>query len=67
MSGDSWAHAATSRIILLWRGKRRFAYLYKSPYMPAAEAEYVVTSAGVRSVRPAAGGGCVGAKEGLPV
>lgn len=53
-AGDSWAHAATSRVILLWRGQQRFAYLYKSPYMPAAEAEFLITSGGVRGLRPSA-------------
>jgi RAD51-like protein 2 len=53
--GESWAHAATSRVILYWRGDSRYAYIYKSPSQPAAAGEYTVTAEGVRSVkRPAA-------------
>ena len=51
-AGDSWAHAATSRVILYWQEQSRCAYLYKSPSLPARTAEYVVTSEGVRGHRP---------------
>lgn len=54
--GDSWAHAATSRVILYWQGSARHAYIYKSPTQPAAAAEYGITADGVRSLkRPATG------------
>lgn len=46
--GDSWAHAATSRVILHWHEGRRRAFIYKSPRHPAAAAEYAVTADGVR-------------------
>lgn len=46
--GDSWAHAATSRVILHWLEGRRRAFIYKSPTQPAAGAEYRVTKEGVR-------------------
>lgn len=46
--GDSWAHAATSRVILHWHEGRRRAFIYKSPRQPAAAAEYAVTAEGVR-------------------
>ena len=49
--GDTWAHAATSRVILHWRGGARHAFLYKSPSQPAASAEYTVTKDGVRGRR----------------
>ena len=53
--GDSWAHAATSRIILYWQGSVRNAFIYKSPTQPAAVAEYGVTGDGIRtSKRPPA-------------
>lgn len=63
--GDSWAHAATSRVILYWQGQTRRAFIYKSPSQPANGAEYHVTEDGVRSAakrggakrpRPAAAG-----------
>ncbi|KAK9843724.1 hypothetical protein WJX81_003761 [Elliptochloris bilobata] len=50
--GDSWAHAATSRVILHWQGAARCAYLYKSPCLPARSAEYLVCADGVRGRRP---------------
>ena len=49
--GDSWAHAATNRVILYWKDGRRHAFLYKSPALPAAEAEYAVVAEGVRSAK----------------
>jgi len=49
--GDSWAHAATSRIILYWQDSTRHAFVYKSPTQPAAAAEYVVTLDGIRSFK----------------
>lgn len=49
--GDSWAHAATSRIILFWQEQTRNAFLYKSPWLPAKTAEYHVTADGVRGRR----------------
>lgn len=49
--GDSWAHAATHRVILHWQEGRRRAFLYKSPTQPARAAEYVVTRDGVRGAR----------------
>ena len=52
-AGDSWAHAATSRIILHWQGDARMAFLYKSPSLPARSAEFLVCAAGVRARRPA--------------
>eukprot|EP00887_Chlorella_sp_A99_P003080 scaffold9.g3080.t1 len=48
--GDSWAHAATNRVILYWKDHRRFAFMYKSPSQPAAEAEYAVVAEGWRHV-----------------
>ena len=47
--GDSWAHAATMRIILYWKDRVRHAFVYKSPSLPAAAATYAVTSEGIRS------------------
>lgn len=49
--GDSWAHAATSRVILYWEDQTRNAFLYKSPWLPAKTAEYHVTADGVRGRR----------------
>ena len=50
-AGDSWAHAATNRVILHWQGAARSAHLYKSPSLPACSAEFVVCGEGVRGRR----------------
>lgn len=47
--GDSWAHAATNRIILYWNGNERYAYIDKSPSLPSASAAYAVTGRGIRN------------------
>jgi len=49
--GDSWAHAATHRIILHWHEGQRRAFIYKSPTQPAAGAEYAVTKEGLRQAK----------------
>lgn len=46
--GDSWAHAATNRILCYLRDSKRFAFLFKSPYLPSSAAEYRVTKDGIR-------------------
>uniref|UniRef100_A0A7S1SLP5 DNA repair protein RAD51 homolog 3 n=2 Tax=Tetraselmis chuii TaxID=63592 RepID=A0A7S1SLP5_9CHLO len=51
--GDSWAHAATSRVILFWHEGQRFAHLHKSPSRPSTTVPYAVTAAGIRDVAPA--------------
>ena len=51
-AGDSWAHAATSRVILYWQEQTRHAFLYKSPWLPAKTAEYHVTADGIRGRGP---------------
>ena len=48
--GDSWAHAATTRIVLYWKDSIRHAFVYKSPSQPPAAAKYTVTSDGIRSL-----------------
>ncbi|GAX22257.1 RAD51-like protein 2 [Fistulifera solaris] len=50
--GESWAHAVTTRLILSHhRGtNERTCTLAKSPRLPAASANYQVTSAGIRGV-----------------
>ena len=50
--GDSWAHAATNRVILYWQESVRHAFIFKSPTQPAAAAKYTVTGDGVRSIKP---------------
>jgi len=49
--GESWAHAATSRVILFWHEGQRFAHLHKSPSRPATTVPYAVTAAGIRDTR----------------
>lgn len=51
VAGDSWAHVATSRVVLFWQEQTRSAFLYKSPYLPAKTAEYFVTADGIRGRR----------------
>lgn len=46
--GDSWAHAATNRVLCYWQLAKRHAYVFKSPFLPAAGAEYTVSSDGIR-------------------
>lgn len=46
--GDSWAHAATNRLLCYWKDSKRFAFLFKSPYLPASAVEYRVTKDGIR-------------------
>lgn len=48
--GDTWAHAATNRLLFYWKDSKRFAFLFKSPYLPAAAAEYRVTKDGIRGI-----------------
>ncbi|XP_069767898.1 DNA repair protein RAD51 homolog 3 isoform X2 [Narcine bancroftii] len=42
--GESWGHAATTRLILHWEGKLRFASLYKSPSQKEATVPYQITN-----------------------
>jgi len=49
--GDSWAHAATNRVICYWKDGKRFAFLFKSPHLPAAAAEYRISKDGVRTAK----------------
>eukprot|EP00898_Chlorokybus_atmophyticus_P008549 jgi/Chlat1/8696/Chrsp88S08080 len=48
--GETWAHAATERVILFWSEGKRSAYLYKSPSLKAGFAQYTIASEGVRGV-----------------
>ncbi|CAN8318560.1 unnamed protein product [Cochlearia groenlandica] len=49
VSGDSWSHSCTNRVILYWNGDERYAYIDKSPSLPSASAAYTVTSRGIRN------------------
>jgi RAD51-like protein 2 len=49
--GDSWAHAATNRLLCYWKDSKRFAFLFKSPYLPSGAAEYRVSKDGIRSAK----------------
>jgi len=80
--GESWAHMATSRLILFWSGEQRYAHLHKSPSRPAATVPYFVTAAGIRGTpvdeigaapeeagsipTPHDGGGRLGGRQRLP-
>ncbi|KAJ7308835.1 hypothetical protein JRQ81_008105 [Phrynocephalus forsythii] len=48
--GESWAHAATVRIILHWDSKQRLATLYKSPTRKESTVPFSITSHGFRDV-----------------
>ncbi|KAI8106873.1 hypothetical protein M9434_001527 [Picochlorum sp. BPE23] len=49
--GDSWAHAATNRLICYWKDRKRYAFLFKSPHLPAAAAEFRISKDGVRTAK----------------
>jgi RAD51-like protein 2 len=46
--GESWAHAATNRIMLYWDGSFRTAKLIKSPHQRQQICNYTITQDGVR-------------------
>jgi RAD51-like protein 2 len=48
IAGNSWAHQATTRMIMYWEGDQRRAHLYKSPSLPATSVDFFVTEAGIR-------------------
>ncbi|KAI9096932.1 RAD51C protein [Phlyctochytrium arcticum] len=48
--GDSWGHACTNRIILLWQNDIRHAELVKSPNLQQRTVQYSVTGDGIRDV-----------------
>lgn len=50
--GDSWAHQATTRLILHWEGDQRRAHLYKSPSLAPATVDFFVTEQGIRGRKP---------------
>ncbi len=50
-AGDSWAHAAASRVLLTFQGANRHARIFKSPNLAEGTAEYLVTSDGIRGRR----------------
>lgn len=49
--GESFAHAATTRLVLFWEGPERRAHLFKSPRLPPGTAAFVVTADGIRALR----------------
>ncbi|XP_077338356.1 DNA repair protein RAD51 homolog 3 isoform X3 [Lithobates pipiens] len=51
--GDSWAHAATSRLTLHWEGMQRYATLCKSPGQKESTIQYQITHQGFRDVQTA--------------
>ncbi|XP_018416404.1 PREDICTED: DNA repair protein RAD51 homolog 3 [Nanorana parkeri] len=51
--GDSWAHAATSRLTLHWEGMQRCATLCKSPSQKKSTVQYDITYQGFRDVQVA--------------
>ncbi|XP_073471261.1 DNA repair protein RAD51 homolog 3 isoform X1 [Aquarana catesbeiana] len=51
--GDSWAHAATSRLTLHWDGMQRYATLCKSPNQKESTVQYQITHQGFRDVQAA--------------
>ena len=46
--GGGWAHAAGTRVALVWDGAARVACLQKSPTQPRRRAAFFVTNEGVR-------------------
>ncbi|XP_063809971.1 DNA repair protein RAD51 homolog 3 isoform X4 [Pseudophryne corroboree] len=41
--GESWGHAASTRVILHWESMKRFATLYKSPSQKEATVQFKIT------------------------
>jgi RAD51-like protein 2 len=50
--GDSWAHAATHRLILLYKSKQRCAWLCKSSYLEEGFAAFDITMNGITDTTP---------------
>ena len=51
--GDSWGHAASTRVILYWDSNhQRLAHVFKSPSMPPATVPFLVCQDGIRGLRP---------------
>eukprot|EP00051_Salpingoeca_urceolata_P031293 m.11098 g.11098 ORF g.11098 m.11098 type:complete len:402 (+) comp3930_c0_seq1:332-1537(+) len=48
--GETWGHAATTRVVLSWRNNTRWATVLKSPNVKEDEAPYQVTELGIRDV-----------------
>ncbi|CBJ28124.1 rad51 homolog C [Ectocarpus siliculosus] len=49
--GESWAHAATNRLLLLWKGQERFAELLKSPRLRRKTVPFSVVGVGIRDTQ----------------
>jgi hypothetical protein len=65
-AGESWGHAACTRVILYWQDGERYAHVYKSPSLPAATARFLVTTDGVRGPKPPKRGADGQAPRGAP-
>ena len=52
--GDSWGHAASTRVILYWDKDQRFAHVFKSPCMSPSTVPFLICQDGVRGIRPVA-------------
>ncbi|CAM9287855.1 unnamed protein product [Chrysoparadoxa australica] len=48
--GESWAHVATSKMMLYWRGAQRCAELLKSPRLQCQTVAFRVSKLGVRDI-----------------
>ncbi|KAH6563362.1 hypothetical protein BASA50_007527 [Batrachochytrium salamandrivorans] len=49
--GESWAHACTNRLILLWHKQQRHAWLCKSPNAEDAIVPYAISAGGIRDLQ----------------
>ncbi|XP_053131078.1 DNA repair protein RAD51 homolog 3 isoform X2 [Hemicordylus capensis] len=49
--GESWGHAATTRMVLHWEKRQRFATLFKSPSQKEATVPFCITPHGFRDVQ----------------
>ena len=52
--GDSWGHAASTRVILYWDSDQRYAHVFKSPSQPTHTVPFFIVQDGVRGLRPGA-------------
>ena len=54
--GEVWSHACTSRVLLYWRGRERWARILKSPSRRQAACKYDIRQAGVRDANSGSSG-----------
>jgi RAD51-like protein 2 len=49
--GESWSHSCTTRVLLFWQGRERWARVLKSPSRRQAACRFAITQQGIRDVK----------------